>query len=91
LAGLTAVKTNLRRDVALSFAPDPSASGFNTWVVTTKSAIPNANRAGGAASVPGCLDRPTPDCLHPDAVSEAAGRLLFYNVIGACNGVEAAR
>lgn len=88
---LMAVKSSSRADVSLTWTADPRASGYNTWFVTTKDEVPVATSLGPATGVSGCRDRATADCNHASAVAEAIGSRLFYNVLGACNGTEAAR
>ena len=84
------MKDNNAADVQLMWNPEPSANGYNTWYVADKVSIPQANSTGPATSVTGCLNGPGADCLHVGAVSPTGGRRLFYNVLGVCDGVEAA-
>ena len=81
-------------DVLLSWAPDPapSASHYNVWFVSgaaNKAALPEARFAGSWPVVPGCFLTRLEACRHFGGLSAEQGALLFYQVRGSCDSIEA--
>jgi len=87
---LLATKSGAKLDVDMTWSGDINADGYNVWYVTAKGAIPDASSVGPANAVPGCVGGPANRCVHTNAVAVAAGSRLFYNVLGTCDGTEAA-
>ena len=77
-------------DARFTWTPDARANGYDVWYVSPKERIPDA-RVGSAAAVPGCIDTARLECDHRGAIDDRSEPVLFYNVLGVCDGVEAAR
>ena len=77
-------------DAWFSYAADVWANGYFTWYVGAKQLIPDARQGGSGQNPPGCAPAPGTTCMHPDAIDPGPGRVLFYQVRGACDGQEAA-